>query len=208
MRKLIFAAFALSVLSMVALSPAYASIFMNFDDSPNFTPDIAVGNTAHTYASPYGMISFNGRIWDEIDSKPYADHTTGSDYFLKNVDAVAGRKVTMTFDFDVDNISLYWLGITGAHMHGAAYDINGDIIGSEGSATGTGSWVLQTINNYSGSNPIRSIAFWSTNAAGSTMVGNRMAIDDITINPKTPEPASLLLLGIGLIPILKRFKRA
>ena len=202
MRKIIFAAVVTIALSVVALSSAHASVFLDFE-SPAFSPNTCPGNYDHSYiASPYGNITFNGRIWDHLNGIPCSDKTTGSGYFLKNVIFPEGYKVTMNFDFDVDSIDLYWLGVKGVNMHGAAYDINGDIIGEEGGLVGSGQWIFQNINR--DSNPIRSIAFWSNDGN----VGNLVAVDNMTINPSTPEPASLLLLGIGLIPVLKRFKRS
>ncbi|MDD4899219.1 MAG: PEP-CTERM sorting domain-containing protein [Candidatus Omnitrophica bacterium] len=167
---------------------AQAAILMNFDPTA-FTPDTATGSHSHTYTTALGNVTFNGRIWNEINGSPVADHTTGttSGYFLKNT--TDAKKVTMNFSFDVSSFSLYWLGLSGVTMNGATYDAAGNVLGT-GTSTGNKTWVFQSDGPYT--SPIRSIAFWTSG-------GNNMAIDDLLINPVVPEPTSLSLLGLGLL---------
>ena len=191
MRKNIFVMLLSGLLVFGLTNLSQASIFMNFDPA-TFTPDTSAGDHAHTFNTAYGVITFNGRIWNEINSNPVADHTTGttSGYFLKNTDAK--NKVTINFSFDVSSLNLYWLGLKNVAMNGEAYDINGNLVGSA-STIGDKAWHLENADNFL--SPVRSIAFWSP-------TGNRMAIDDLLINPTVPEPASLSLLGLGLLGLL------
>jgi hypothetical protein len=179
---------------------AQASIFLDFD-RPDFLPDTTAGDQAHTYSIGSKNIDFNGRIWHGIESDTYAGHT-GLRNFLKNTEEQ--KKVTLSFDFNVNAIDFYWLGVSGASMHGAVYGPQGGTLDS-GEEEGAGEWEYVFVNP---DRPIRSISFW-------TGTGNRMAIDDLTLylandalpSTVTPEPASMALFGLGLAGIVRLRRR-
>ncbi len=199
----------LGLVSLCLITSANAAIFIDFE-SPDFSPDGTPGNQSHVFSTAYGNITFNGRIWNKINSDPYPDHTTGSEdgFFLKNTHDEPGFRVMMEFDFDVAEIDLFWLGQDGVRINGAVYDIDGNELDS-GNEIGTGEWSEQNINGLS--NPIRSLAFWTARRYSGNIIGNRAAVDDITITAAEasiiPEPASILLFSLGLAPFALRRKK-
>ena len=193
--KKLFIFLVISVMTVFAgTGLAQAAIFVDFDTNPVIFAQDPATDVNHVISTVYGDISFNGRVYDMLDSDPYPDHTTGSGNFLKNTGA--NNLVTLEFDFDVESFDFYWLGVQGVTLNGAVYGA-GDVLIEGGTETGTGAW--QHIQVPQLSSPIRSISFW-------TETGNMAAIDDLTINPfvVTPEPASLSLLGLGLLGLLRR----
>lgn len=209
MKKYVFTAITTIILSFGFINLAGAApIFIDFEE-PDFPPDVDGGNQSHLFSTAYGNIAFNGRIWNEINSNSYPDHTTDSydGYFLKNTHDEPGFRVMMEFDFDVSAIDLFWLGQEGVRINGAVYDIDGNELDS-GNEIGTGEWSEQNINGLP--SPIRSIEFWTTRRWSGNILGNRAAIDDITITPletTVPEPATMLLFSLGLAPLALRRKK-
>ncbi len=188
-------------LAVIFLSaPSYASIFLDFNTP---SPDPAPGNYDHTITTAYGNINFNGRVWNGLnDDCPFPDHTTGDGYFLKNTVANAGHTVSITFDFGVDSIDLSWLGVDNFNMIGVAFDEDGNKLGDLGVNYGDGEWHDKSIGGFA--RPIRKFNFFAKR--GKNRVGNKIIIDDVTIHatnePLTPEPASLVLFGTGLLAFL------
>ena len=193
----------LTVLSLSA--PSYASIFLDFNTP---SPDPTPGNYDHTITTAYGNITFNGRVWNGLnDDCPFPDHTTGDGYFLKNTVANPGHTVSMVFDFDVDSIDLYWLGVDNYNMIGVAFDEAGNKLGDLGVNSGDGEWHEKSIGGFA--RPIRRFNFFAKR--GKNRIGNKIIIDDVTIyatnEPVIPEPTSALLLGAGLFGLLRMKKR-
>ena len=194
MRKLLCLSVLLGVLALAG--PAFAaSILLDFDP-PNFSADTSAGDFSHVFATPYGNVFFNGRIFNKLDSSVVADHTTGDGNFLKN--SVAASLVEIIFDFDVRGIDFYWYGIDGETLNGAIFDIDGIFLDG-GDTQGVEEWENVSVGDFS--KPIRKLSLWSLDDSGS-LTGNLAAVDDLTLylydEPVVPEPASMILMGIGL----------
>jgi len=195
MKKSVIGMLFVVLLACCVAGMAEAAVFIDFDTAP-LTPDTSGGAHTHTLPTAHGNIVFDGRIWNYLNYAPFADHTTGSGYFLKNTNAES--KVTMIFDFDVSAIEFYWTAIQGSTINGAVYDAAGAYI-EGGSDPGDGTWMHVSATPGA---PIRSLSFWGDN--------NKLAVDDMTITPTSdviPEPASMFLVGVGLAGAALRRRR-
>jgi hypothetical protein len=198
-KKTFIAVMTAAVLFLSFTSVSYATtVFLNFDP-PDFTPDASAGDFSHVYSTVAGDVHFNGRIWNKLGGDVTPDHTTGSDYFLKNTGAEDVLTI-LTFDFSVHSLS-FWARVLDEDVliSGEAYDADNVLVGSGGIDASADGWVFNQVDFDSG---IRKLVLYSNSGDG-----NNFAIDDLTLHA-VPEPASMALFGSGLLGfVLKRKKK-
>lgn len=207
--KLTMAVVMLGAMVILGTPKAHALgfVFMNFEP-PTFTPDATPGDHSHTFATPYGDITFNGRIWDELAGNPYPPSNPGSQYFLKNTNANA--VITIDFSFDIFlALGRYSVNNSNFRIHGAAFDINGNLLDLD-DELGDGQWHTGWLSGTG----IRQIQIWTTRESNGNFAGNHGAVDNLLFLTNapiiTPEPGTMALMGLGLMSglagILRRRK--
>jgi len=178
---------------------SYAKFKIKFNEAgitPS-VPDSDKGDYDHSLTTPFGDITFNGRIWKKLQGEKIGDHSPGKDgLFLKNTQGKAGKKVvTMDFGFDVDKIKFYWFAFEDTRAYFTVYDINGNKLKKK-TRDGSEAWRGELkFSDYS--DPIRRMKFWVKEDG--KKVGNEVAIDDLKIfaSETVPEPSTLALFGLG-----------
>lgn len=181
--------FCLLTLSIANL--ADASVLINFDPT-----EFTLGGPPHTYNSSAGAVNFNGVISNMLNGTAIPDADTGV-AFLKNW--TDNPELTFTFSFDVSTFDYYWRAVGGTTWHGQAYDAGNNLLGGTDIA-GNDEWLYDNAYNFSSPSPVRKIIFWTTDSSGAS-IGDMGAIDGLNLNT-IPEPATLSLLGLGLLGIL------
>jgi len=204
------------LLSFAFVGFAKAEIFVNFDDPSAWIDGTSYGykyiyNTSHGYIGARG-VAFDPSISNTILEASYPDHTTGTGSFL------SGFAVQLDFtnlDAYVNTFDLYWLGRPGIQNFLAAIGqdgMNHYLLGGDSSNPVYGDAQWHELGLVDIGAPISLLSFYTDfyYDSGTQNWVRGMAIDDLRLDlttTATPEPASMSLLGLGLLGLVRRFRR-
>jgi hypothetical protein len=180
-----------------------------FTSNYDYTTSSAPAFTAGDYTIGTNPNSYNAG-WVNM-----GDHTTGTGSMMivngsspSVISPVWEETVTVTPDttytFTAWVADIYGLG-NDPSPETLTFQVGSNILGSGFSASTTsGTWTEFTDTYFSGSDTSETLEIIDTNTG---FEGNDFALDDISYSP-TPEPASMLLFGTGVLGIAGFLRRA
>ncbi|MHC4740515.1 MAG: PEP-CTERM sorting domain-containing protein [Planctomycetota bacterium] len=175
--------------------------------------DFELGNVGFATGYLYHPTSIIPAGTYAIDTNPsnvhhrfasYSDHTSGTGNMMivngHETSNVTLWQESVSVFSNTEYVFSFWLSTCFSYTHLAEieYFINGISIGSMVAPEEPGVWVQGSQVWHSGNNMVATIRLVDINTEGG---GNDFAIDDISF---VPEPATLLLLGLGGLMVRKR----
>jgi hypothetical protein len=150
-----------------------------------------------------------GAAYGGIFGNGIGSDVSGAGYFLfeGTGGSVAGTIMFQSPNFAVTQntnykVSFYLTNEDPTNVASLQPELDGQSLGSPVSAVGTwgtNGWQQFTFSWNSGSNTTAAVIL---NDLQSTSTGNDFGVDDISVSPATPEPATVALLGIGVFGLL------